>query len=275
MPELPEVETVCRGLRMHLPARCIERVEIRSADVIHQTDISPDAFAAQLIGQTILDVKRRGKYVIFVLNHGWLLCHLRMTGKLLVRDSEEKIDKHTHLIMTLDDGQTLHYHDVRRFGGFAYYQEDPQQQRPLVFLGPEPLSGAFDVDSFYQSCRHHRRPIKAQLLDQSVVAGIGNIYADEILFRAGVRPRKSAARLSRKEARAIVAATRSVLTEAIAAGGSTIRDYVDSNAKKGVYQLAHQVYGRAGEPCLHCGTVLKQVIVSGRSSVYCPHCQKS
>lgn len=275
MPELPEVETVCRGLRKHLSARRIEHVEIHSADVIHQSALSPDMFAAQLVGQTIRDIERRGKYIIFVLDHGWLLCHLRMTGKLLVCDRGEKMDKHTHLVITLDNGKMLHYHDVRRFGGFAFYRENPLQQKPLVQLGPEPLSAAFDADGFFQSCRHRRRPIKAQLLDQSVVAGIGNIYADEILFRAGVRPRKSAARLSRKEAEAIVAATQIVLTEAIEAGGSTVRDYVNSEAQKGGYQLAHQVYGRAGEPCLRCGTVLKQVTVGGRSSVYCPHCQKS
>ena len=142
MPELPEVETICRGLRKHLSARRIEHVEIRSADVIHQSALSPDMFAAQLVGQTILDIERRGKYIIFVLDHGWLLCHLRMTGKLLIFDRGEKMDKHTHLVITLDNGKMLYYHDVRRFGGFAFYRENPLQQKPLVQLGPEQIGRA-------------------------------------------------------------------------------------------------------------------------------------
>lgn len=275
MPELPEVETICRGLRAQLVARRIEHVVVRSADVIHQKDITPTDFAAVLEKQHISAVERRGKYIVMVLDDGWLVCHLRMTGKLLVRERGSVPDKHTHLVISLDDGKMLHYHDVRRFGGFCYYRENPLLQPPLQLLGPEPLSDDFDATVFRESCRGRRRPVKSHLLDQAVVAGIGNIYADEILFRAGVRPRKSAMRISQKEAAAIVAATKSVLAEAIAAGGSTIRDYVNSEAKQGGYQLAHQVYGRAGKPCLRCGTLLKQVTVGGRSSVYCPHCQKS
>ena len=154
-------------------------------------------------------------------------------------------------------------------------QENPFEQPPLMNLGPEPLSEAFNAVAFKDCCRARKRPIKAQLLDQTVVAGIGNIYADEILFRAGVRPRKSTARLTMAECQAIVDATKEILREAIAAGGSTIRDYVDSEAHAGSFQMAHQVYGRAGQPCRRCGTMLKSVQVSGRSSVYCPHCQKS
>lgn len=275
MPELPEVETICRGLRTQLLSRRIERVEVRSTDVIHQKDRTPEDFTAVLEKQSILAVERRGKYIVITLDNGWLVCHLRMTGKLLTRGCESRPDKHTHLVFWLDDGKTLQYHDVRRFGGFCYYSENPLTQPPLQLLGPEPLSDEFDAAIFWESCRGRRRPVKSHLLDQAVVAGIGNIYADEILFRAGVRPRKSAMRISKKEAAAITAATKSVLGEAVAAGGSTIRDYVDSENRQGGYQLAHQVYGRAGKPCQRCGMRLKQVTVGGRSSVYCPHCQKS
>lgn len=279
MPELPEVETVCRGLRARILGRSIVRVMVRTSDVLHMAQPDVAAFTKVLTGTYIEAIMRRGKYILFALaKEGkklWLLCHLRMTGKLLVRKADDAPEKHTHLVFFLDDGQAVHYHDVRRFGGFTLMQEDPFARPPLAALGPEPLSEAFDAATFKARCKGRKRPVKAQLLDQSVVAGIGNIYADEILFRAGVRPRKSAARLTAAECGAIVEATKDVLQEAIAAGGSTIRDYVDSEAKAGSFQLAHQVYGRAGQLCRQCGTTLKSVQVAGRSSVYCPHCQKS
>lgn len=274
MPELPEVEMVCSGLRAHLPGRRILRLEVRCADVIHQA-LTAETFAAALEGKTFQHIERRGKYIVLVLDDAWLACHLRMTGKLLLHTESAAPGKHTHIIFRLDDGSQLFYDDVRRFGGFIYSQEDPLLQPPLNTLGPEPLSDDFSATLFYESCRGRKRPVKSHLLDQHVVAGIGNIYADEILFRAGVRPRKCAARLTKKECAAIVCATKTVLTEAISAGGSTIRDYVDSEMRAGSYQLAHQVYGRAGKPCRRCGATLKSVVVGGRSSVYCPHCQKS
>lgn len=279
MPELPEVETVCRGLRARLIGRRIVSVEVRSKDVIHQADMDASGFAEALCGWSIAEIARRGKYILIRLIRDektrWLVCHLRMTGKLLVRPEGSLTGKHTHVIFALDDGQWLFYDDVRRFGGFICCDSDPCLVPPLVALGPEPLSEAFSPVSFYEHCRRRKRPVKSHLLDQSVVAGIGNIYADEILFRAGVRPRKSAARLTRAECAAIVSATKTVLEEAIDAGGSTIRDYVDSEMRQGSYQFAHQVYGRAGKPCRRCGTILKNVTVGGRSSVYCPKCQKS
>lgn len=279
MPELPEVETICRGLRKHLLGRTIERVEVHSADVIHQKELDAAAFSRVLTSQTIEGVQRRGKYILFQLRHdggeSWLVCHLRMTGRLLLRPQGETRSKHTHAVFTLDDGRLLLYEDVRRFGGFTYHEQDPRMLPPLLDLGPEPLTETFSAESFRACCRGRKRPVKSQLLDQHIVAGIGNIYADEILFRAGVRPRKQAARLTSGECAAIVQATKEVLTEAIDAGGSTIRDYVDSEMQSGSYQFAHQVYGRAGEPCRRCGTILKSVSVGGRSSVYCPTCQKS
>lgn len=279
MPELPEVETICRGLRKHLLGRTIERVEVHSADVIHQKELDAAAFSRVLTSQTIEGVQRRGKYILFQLRHdggeSWLVCHLRMTGRLLLRPQDETHSKHTHAVFTLDDGRLLLYEDVRRFGGFTYHEQDPRMLPPLSDLGPEPLTETFSAEGFRVCCRGRKRPVKSQLLDQHIVAGIGNIYADEILFRAGVRPRKQAARLTRAECAAIVQATKEVLAEAIDAGGSTIRDYVDSEMQSGSYQFAHQVYGRVGEPCRRCGTILKSVSVGGRSSVYCPTCQKS
>lgn len=274
MPELPEVETVCRGLRAQILGRRIEGVEVRNAAVIHQ-NLAPADFAARLIGRSICTVERRGKYILIVLDQGWLVCHLRMTGKLLVRAQEAAPELHTHVVFALDGGLALHYNDVRRFGGFVWSDSDPRALAPLSALGPEPLEEDFDAAYLYASARGRKRPVKSHILDQGVVAGIGNIYADEILFRAGVRPKKSAARLTKAECAAIVRATKEILAEAIRAGGSTIRDYVDSSMRAGSFQLAHQVYGRAGKPCYSCGSILKSVTVGGRSSVYCPHCQKS
>lgn len=275
MPELPEVETVCRGLRRHIIGRTITKVVVRSDSVIHDKNLTVEKFIAGVEGRTILDIKRRGKYILFKLNKGWLVCHLRMTGKLLVYSAEVQPTKHDHVIFYLDNHMAVFYEDVRRFGGFNLCDDTATVMEQLAKLGPEPLEENFNANYFFESTRRRKRPIKTHLLDQSIVAGIGNIYADEILFAAGVRPRKSAMRLTRVEAQKMVDATKRILTEAIAAGGSTIRDYVDSNHQEGAFQLSHQAYGRAGEPCKRCGTALKSVTVGGRSSVYCPICQKS
>ncbi|MDO4280648.1 MAG: bifunctional DNA-formamidopyrimidine glycosylase/DNA-(apurinic or apyrimidinic site) lyase [Peptococcaceae bacterium] len=275
MPELPEVETVCAGLRRHLLGRRITGVHIYNEAVIHTCPGGAAQFAARIRGKTICAITRRGKYILIALSEGWLVCHLRMTGKLLVRAGDAARGKHDHVVFELDDGRKLFYEDVRRFGGFAYHASDPLQMPPLADLGPEPLSADFSGEVLWRNARGRKRPVKAQLLDQHVVAGIGNIYADEILFRAGIRPRKGADRLTKAECARIAQATKVVLAEAIQAGGSTIRDYVDSDAQAGHFQLAHQVYGRAGAPCRVCGSILKSVQVAGRTSVYCPHCQKS
>lgn len=275
MPELPEVETVCRGLQKHIVGRTITKVVVRSDSAIHDQKMAAEDFRACVEGRKICGVRRRGKYILLDLNVGCLICHLRMTGKLLVRTGDVMVGKHDHVIFYLDDAHVLLYEDVRRFGGFLWCAGDAMCNEPLSKLGPEPLEATFNADDFFKSTRKRKRPIKTHLLDQHIVAGIGNIYADEILFAAGVRPRKSAMRISRAEAAAIVDVTKRILAEAVMAGGSTIRDYVDSENREGTFQLSHQVYGRAGEPCKQCGTVLKSITVGGRSSVYCPNCQKS
>lgn len=275
MPELPEVETVCRGLAQHIIGRTITKVIVRSDSVIHNEDMDMKAFQRRLTGCVICGIERRGKYILWRLSEGWLVCHLRMTGKLLVRPIDTLPGKHDHVVFYLDNGEAIFYEDVRRFGGFIVADKDPRKRGVLSKLGPEPLTEDFGTKYFFESTRKRKRPIKTHLLDQTIVAGIGNIYADEILYSAGVRPRKSAMRVTRAEAEAIVSATKRILTAAIVAGGSTIRDYVDSDNRKGNFQQSHQVYGRAGAPCNRCGTTLKHITVGGRSSVYCPTCQKS
>lgn len=274
MPELPEVETVCRGLREKLRGRRIAQVVVRHPSIIHQ-DMTPEDFEQRLQGRFIQDIERRGKYIVSVLDEGWLVCHLRMSGKLLAMDKNATLGKHDHLLVVLDDGSKLFYNDVRRFGGFYYSLENPNSSPPLSLLGAEPLEEDFNEAYLHKATRRRKKPVKSLLLDQHVVAGIGNIYADEILFAAGIRPRKRAERLTHKECASIVVQTKRILREAIQAGGSTIRDYVSSAGEEGGFQFSHQVYGRGGKACKKCGATLNQVEVGGRSSVYCPHCQKS
>lgn len=275
MPELPEVETVRRSLSAMIVGHTVTAVTVRRAGQVWRP-ADPEAFATALTGQSILAIDRRGKQLIVHWSGGYdMVVHLRMTGKLLVRAGAATPDKHDHILWQLDDGRTLVYNDVRTFGGCALWQENPYDHPPLSELGIEPLDTAFDGPWLYDATRGHRATIKGFLLDQHRIAGIGNIYADEALFRAGIRPRKAAGRLTRKESEALATAVRQVLQEAIAAGGSSIRDYVDAHGESGHFQDAHFVYGRGGRPCKVCGTTLKKITVAGRTTVYCPHCQKA
>lgn len=274
MPELPEVETVVRSLRPHITGRRIEDCRVGAAKLIRRPVGNVEAFSRALCGRTITGVGRRAKYIVISLDQGWLLVHLGMTGKLVCRPQGTEPVKHDHVRMRLDDGSLLIYNDVRRFGGLGYWSTDPYLQTPLAELGPEPLGPDFSGQILYEAAKQTRRPVKSLLLDQHVVAGLGNIYADEVLFAAGVRPRRGAWRLTHADCDRLAVAAKDILAEAIRCGGSTIRDYVDADQRPGAFQFHHQVYGREGQPCSKCGTVLKKVVVGGRSSVYCPHCQK-
>lgn len=276
MPELPEVETVRRNLEEYLGGHSIETVEVRTDSVIRKPAKDSEKFIAVLQGRIIETIDRRGKYLIFALQENcWLVVHLGMTGKVLVNKKEGDIDKHTHVVFNLDDGNQCHYHDVRKFGGLFLYTTDPYKEAPISKLGLEPFDNGFTAEYLYQVAKGRHIAIKSLLLDQHVVAGLGNIYADEVLFAAGVRPRKASHRLNRSEADRLVVYSRRILDEAIAAGGSTIRDYRDASGKAGQFQLAHKVYGRAGQACYVCGSRLEKVTVGGRTSVYCPKCQRS
>lgn len=276
MPELPEVETVRKGLLNQCVGHVITAVEVREKKIIRRFTGSLDTFCGAVNGATIADVRRRGKYLIVLLDNAqWLVMHLGMTGKLYVRDADQSVDKHTHILFFLDNGKALHFNDVRRFGGVALWCTDPFLEPPLSLLGPEPLGASFTAAYVYAAAHAHRVAIKTLLLNQHIIAGLGNIYVDEALFAAGIRPRKRSDRLTRKEAQNLVPAIRRILQEAIQAGGSTIRDYRDATGAQGRFQLTHQVYGRGGLPCKTCATPLKKMVVGGRSSVYCPVCQKS
>jgi formamidopyrimidine-DNA glycosylase len=276
MPELPEVETVVRGLRMSLPGRTVTEVRFGKTDFVD----NPAEIAERLPGKRISDVVRMGKFIcIAVGNDGaqagaqprsYLIVHLGMTGRLTVIPSGESIPRHTHGFFVLDDGRELRYTDPRRFGRMLLAQESGLADLK-GHLGEEPLEiGAEEFCKFFKS---RRARVKALLLDQSVLRGIGNIYADESLFRARLHPARIAESLTKQQLLSLHAAVREVLAEAIRFRGSSISDYVDADGKRGEFHLKHRVYQRDGQPCLRCKVKIRRLIVAGRSSHFCPRCQ--
>lgn len=263
MPELPEVETVTRSIAP-LVGRRIVSAEFRCLRILRGGD--PDEMAAQLAGREIAGVKRYGKFIVVSLRGGgYLTIHLGMTGKLLLGGPP---GKHTHAVLTLDRGVLL-YDDSRQFGCLQYSGEFPAR---IAKLGPEPLEIAFD--DFAAGLKRRNTRIKALLLNQDFLRGIGNIYADEALFRAGIHPQAIASRLRGARARRLYEAIVAVLSEAIEAGGSSISDYVDAEGRKGFFQFSHRVYQHTGDPCVTCGAAIRRVLVAQRSSHFCPKCQK-
>jgi formamidopyrimidine-DNA glycosylase len=278
MPELPEVETVVRGLRLSLPGRTVTDVRFGKTDFVDNVV----AIAERLPGTRISGVKRLGKFICIELGSGAgsgaahtrcnLIVHLGMTGQLTLPHSGEAVAPHTHVFFGLDDGRELRYTDIRRFGRMLLVAES-ELPSFLAQLGKEPLE--ITADEFCGLLGSRRTRIKALLLDQRVLGGIGNIYADESLFRARLHPTRSAERLAKKQLLALHAAIRTVLADAIRFRGSSISDYVDSNGNRGEFQLRHRVYQRDGKPCFRCKSTIRRIIVAGRSSHYCPRCQRA
>jgi formamidopyrimidine-DNA glycosylase len=263
MPELPEVETVVRSIA-RLKGRRIVSAEFTCLRVLRGGH--PDRMAASLAGRKITGIKRYGKFILASLDSGaYLMIHLGMTGKLLLGGP---VGKHTHAVLTLDRGVLL-YDDSRQFGCIEYSEQFPAR---VARLGPEPLEIA--IEDFAAGLRGRKTCIKALLLNQTFLRGIGNIYADEALFRAGIHPQASASKIRGERARRLHGAIVEVLTEAIEAGGSSISDYVDGQGRKGFFQFSHRVYQRTGEPCVTCGANVRRVLVAQRSSHFCPKCQK-
>jgi formamidopyrimidine-DNA glycosylase len=263
MPELPEVETVVRSI-LPLVGRRIVNAEFRAARILRGGD--PERMAARLTGRRIEAIRRYGKFILVSLSGGgYLLLHLGMTGRLLLGGAP---GKHMHAIFTLNRG-VLQFDDSRQFGAIEVYEDFPAR---VARLGPEPLEIA--AEDFARALRLRRTRVKALLLDQTFVRGVGNIYADEALFRAGIHPMAITARLRRDRARRLHQALGEVLTEAIAAGGSSISDYVDADGRQGLFQVSHRVYQRTGEPCVNCATPIRRLLVAQRSSHFCPRCQK-
>ncbi|MEQ1883546.1 MAG: bifunctional DNA-formamidopyrimidine glycosylase/DNA-(apurinic or apyrimidinic site) lyase [Bryobacteraceae bacterium] len=259
MPELPEVETVVRSLARHLPGRKILAAEFHSK---HVTPGDRKALAAHMAGRTIEGIRRRGKYIYITLDQGAFSAHLGMTGKLLL---DAPIGKHAYGIFSLDDG-VLVYDDPRQFGSIEW---DPALEEKL---GPEPLE--ISAEEFIARLIKRTTKMKALLLDQSFIAGVGNIYADEILYAAGVHPLAIAAKVSKQKAALVHQAMREILALAIEHRGSSISDYVDAEGNRGGFQLLHNAYGREGEPCMRCFGKIRKILVAQRGTHYCPKCQK-
>jgi formamidopyrimidine-DNA glycosylase len=262
MPELPEVETVVRSLRPAIVGRRILNAEFRQTRVLIG---DPSETASSLAGRKVKGVERHGKFISIRLDKGFLVVHLGMTGKLLLNAEPTKW---THAIFTLDSGM-LHYDDPRQFGRIEYGLELPAR---VAALGPEPLEVSFA--DFAAALKERRSSIKAVLLNQSVVRGVGNIYADEALFRAGVAPTQVAASLKRERVKRIYDAMQEVLAEAIESRGSSVSNYVDADGRKGSFQQAHRVYQRTGLPCVNCGRPIQRTLVAQRGTHFCPKCQK-
>ena len=289
MPELPEVETIVRGLAKRVTGDVVESVWLTEKPQTLKS--TAQEIARALEGSQIERVHRQGKHIVFELGRGsqvvgrgqqqvphrrksvrddtgvgsQFIVHLGMTGRMLVAAPDLPIEKHTHAILKLQSGREIRFVDPRRFGRLSVHTD-------RRFEGTEPFD--IGLEAFRALFRKRKTPIKSALLNQKLLRGIGNIYADESLFRAGIRPRRRAATLTVEELKRLYQAIPEVLNEAIAAGGSSVSDYVDAAGDEGFFQLQHRVYGREGEPCLRCKTPIKRVVIAGRSSHYCPRCQK-
>jgi formamidopyrimidine-DNA glycosylase len=276
MPELPEVETVCRGLAVKLEGRVLARVEARRPDLRRPL---PRDFAKRLTGRRVTAIRRRAKYILIHLDDGQvLIAHLGMSGRMVVaKDPKLPLDVHDHVVFTTDAGTSIRFNDARRFGLMTLARENELATHPLLAgLGPEPLGNDFNGPALADRLAGRQTPIKAALLDQSVVAGVGNIYACEALFFAGISPRRKAATVQGERAERLARAIRDVLTRAIAAGGSSLRDHVQPSGELGYFQHAWAVYGHEGEKCpgCDCRGAIKRIVQSNRSTFYCAKRQR-
>ncbi|MBT2681928.1 DNA-formamidopyrimidine glycosylase [Bacillus sp. ISL-35] len=274
MPELPEVETVRRTLEVLAVGKEIGHVSVFWPKMIKKPS-EVEQFNDALRGQTINEIGRRGKFLIFYTDDYALVSHLRMEGKYGLFSADEPVEKHTHVIFHFTDGKELRYKDVRKFGTMHLYAKGTEfDSQPLADLGPEPFSADFSVEWLSEKLKRTNRKLKPALLDQKILVGLGNIYVDEALFRAKIHPERIANSLSQEEEVVLYREIVSTLSEAVEKGGSTIRSYVNSQGQIGMFQLQLLVYGRKNEPCKVCGTPLEKTVVGGRGTHFCPTCQK-
>ncbi|WP_217586941.1 DNA-formamidopyrimidine glycosylase [Lentibacillus saliphilus] len=273
MPELPEVETIKETLKYLVLDKDIIDVDIFWPKMIKQPDDCA-VFKSILTGQTIQDVTRKGKFLVFHLNDHVLVSHLRMEGKYSVHPSDAPIKKHTHVIFHLSTGEDLRYNDVRKFGTMHVFPKgDELTQKPLMTLGPDPFETDFTVDYLYGKLQKTNRLIKVALLDQSIVAGLGNIYVDETLYRAQIHPLRRACTLTKLEVGAVHEHAIQTLEEAVLQGGTTIRSYVNTQGTMGMFQQKLAVYGQTDKPCPSCGTPIVKLRAAGRGTHICTTCQ--
>lgn len=270
MPELPEVETTRRGIEKHLLGNSVVDVVVRQWQLRWPI---PKALARHIKGQRITKVERRGKYLLVQCNGGTLMIHLGMSGSLRVLNKDIPAEKHDHVDLILSSGDCLRLRDPRRFGAILW-ASDWLQHDLIKDLGPEPLSNDFNSEYLFEKSRKRKVALKTFIMNSHIVVGVGNIYASEALFRAGVRPTRAAGKMTRAEAARLVRVIKEVLKEAIKQGGTTLRDFTASDGKPGYFKQKLAVYGREGKPCPHCKTIVKQITLGQRASYYCPACQK-
>ena len=271
MPELPEVETTRRGVAPHVEGQKVTAVRIYDRRLRWPV---PRDLSRRLVGRTVDRVERRSKYLLFRFGADTLIVHMGMSGSLRALTAPRPRRAHDHVELEFANGVVLRYRDPRRFGAMLWSPRASAQHPLLAALGVEPFAAEFTGDYLYRATRRRRAAIKLALMDSHLVAGVGNIYASESLFRAGIRPGRAARRVSRAQLSRLVEAVRDTLTDAIAKGGSTLRDYVDSRGEPGYFQLDYYAYGREGEPCRVCGATIRAVRLGGRATFFCPHCQR-
>ena len=271
MPELPEVETTRRGIEPHVLGRAVTRLIVRNPRLRWHV---PAKLEKELAGQTIETVTRRGKYLLLATAAGTAILHLGMSGSLRVVACTHPADKYDHVDIVLDSGDCLRLRDPRRFGALLWTRDDPLRHKLLKHLGPEPLGPDFSGESLYKKLHGRKRNIRDSLLDNHLVAGIGNIYANEALFAAGIRPTRHAGKISRVQCHRLIKSIRETLRHALRAGGTTLRDFRASDGRPGYFQLSLKVYGRAGEPCRTCHSPIRAKRLGQRTAFYCPKCQQ-
>lgn len=270
MPELPEVETTRRGITPHVKGKTIAHVVVRDSRLRWPI---PKNLNRTLAGEKILDVQRRGKYLLLRTAKGTLIMHLGMSGSLRVIKHELEAGKHDHFDLVLSNGKALRLRDPRRFGAVLWTRDDPPRHKLLKDLGPEPLSNEFSGEYLHANSRKRKLAVKAFIMDSKIVVGVGNIYASEALFKAGIHPKRQAGRISLERYEKLAAAIREVLAKAIEAGGTTLRDFQNSEGEPGYFAQALNVYGRAGEACQVCGETVSLVTIAQRSTFFCKICQ--
>jgi formamidopyrimidine-DNA glycosylase len=271
MPELPEVETTLRGIAPHVLGQQIRAVVVRNSQLRWPV---PEALRQELPGRRIERIERRGKYLLLSAGDACLLVHLGMSGSLRICSAYEPILKHDHIDIDLGQDRILRYSDPRRFGCMLWLKGDPFGHPLLQTLGPEPLSEEFTGATLFRGSRGRKVPVKSLIMDSHVVVGVGNIYANEALFMAGIRPDRAAGRIAAARYDLLAACIREILGRAIAMGGTTLRDFVGGDGKPGYFKQSLHVYGRGGQPCDRCGTVLTEIRIGQRSTVFCALCQR-
>lgn len=269
MPELPEVETSRRGISPYLVGHTIIYAEVRNTRL--RWPVSPEILS--LSDKQVLSVQRRAKYLLIELDSGWMIVHLGMSGSLRVLPEYTEPGKHDHVDLVMDSGKVLRYTDPRRFGAWLW-SNDPENSSVLAHLGPEPLSDDFSGDYLLTKSRGKKTPVKLWIMDNKQVVGVGNIYASESLFSAGILPDRPVGSLTENEAHLLVTMIKNVLQRSIEQGGTTLRDFLQSDGKPGYFAQELQVYGRAGEPCRHCGTPIETTRQGQRSTFFCRRCQQ-